>query len=534
MSRDWSELSGNRVSRRTLLKFSAGAAAMMSVGACGSEGPSGEGGGPAQRGGQMVAAWNLDKFSSLDPQLAVGADQMSLLVNVTEGLTRVTPALDVEGALAESWEVSPDGRTYTFKLRPGVKWHNGDDFTAQDMLFTYERGADPKLGSPSAGGLAAIADVKAPDDRTVVFELKQPFAPFLTTITGMPGRILAPVNRRALEEMGADQYGLTPMGTGPFKITEHQIGDHVTLARFDGYWDSKYPFLDEVRIDLIPEPSTVQSALLSGDIHFANILRPQTFQAVESAPSVRATSVPGPNWWGQWLNYESAEAPFLADPRVRLAFAKAVDRQALIEKALFGQGDIGYGVYNLAVKWAYNQNVPKDLGYDPEGAKRLLSEADATGVSVQYMTNPGFQRTDEVMADMLSQIGIDVEMDLVETSVYSQRGYTASNFQMMHSGSAADPDPDDSIYNYFHTKGAYNTFNYANPKADELIDRQRQTSDRDARKTALWELEELLINDVACAFTFHSRDLVGMSQSVTGYEPLPELRSFRTVSLSDE
>lgn len=534
MTRDWTQLSGPRVSRRTVLSFTAGSAAVMALGACGSESPSGQKGGAGKRGGSIVAAWNLDKFSSLDPQMAVGADQMSLLVNVTEGLTRVTPSFDIEGALAETWDVSKDGRTYTFKLRKGVKWHNGDDFTAQDVLFTYERGSDPSLGSPSAGGLATIADVKAPDDYTVVFQLTQPFAPFLTMVTGMPGRILAPVNKRALEEMGAEQYGLTPVGTGPFKITEHQVGDHLTLTRHDDYWESPYPLLDEVRVDLIPEPSTVQSALMSGDIHFANILRPQSFTAIEAAPNVQALSVPGGNWWGQWLNYKAAGAPFLADPRVRLAFAKAVDREKLVERALFGQGDVGYGVYSLAVKWAYNPNVPKDLGYDLEGAKQLLSDADASGVSVQYMTHPGFQRTDEVIADMLSQAGINVELDLVESSVYSQRGYTASDYQMMHSGSAADPDPDDNVYNYFHTKGAYNTFNYANPKADVLIERQRQTPDRDQRVAALWELEELLIKDVASAFTYHSRDLVGISKDMSNYEPIPELRSFRTASLGGQ
>lgn len=534
MTRDWTELSGPRVSRRTLLSFTAGSAALVALGACGSENPSGQKkGGAGKRGGSITAAWNLDKFSSLDPQMVVGVDQMSLLVNVTEGLTRLTPSLDIEGALAESWEVSQDGRTYTFKLRKGVKWHNGDDFTAQDAVFTYERGVDPALGSPSAGGLATIADVKAPDDHTVVFELTDPFAPFLTMVTGMPGRILAPVNKRALEEMGAEQYGLTPMGTGPFKITEHQVGDHLTLTRFDDYWESPYPLLDEVRVDLIPEPSTVQSALLSGDAQFANLLLPQSFKAVEASGNVKALSVPGPNWRGQWLNYKAEGAPFLADPRVRMAFAKAVDREKLVERALFGQGDVGYGVYSLAVKWAYNENVPQTLGYDPEGAKRLLSEADATGVSVEYMTNPAFQRSDEVLADMLTQVGIDVQLDLVETSVYAQRGYTGSDYQMMHSGSAADPDPDDNVFNYFHTTGAYNTYSYENPKADELIERQRRTVDRNERLAVLWELEELLINDVASAFSYHTRDLVAMSQDIGGYEAVPELRSFRTVSLGE-
>ena len=532
MSGDWSQLSGSRVSRRTLLKFSTGAVTAAALGACSATDSNGSGG-AGKRGGQLVAAWNLDKFTTLDPQLVVGSDQMSMLINVCEGLTRLTPTLEVEGALAESWEVSPDGLTYTFKLRRGVKWHNGDDFSAQDMVFTYERGSDPALGSPSVSGLVAISDVKAPDEQTLVFQLKQPFAPFLTTVTGMPGRILSPVNKRALEEMGPEAYGVEPVGTGPFRISEHQAGDHLTLVRFEDYWDSRYPLLDEVRIDLIPEPSTVQSALLSGDIQFANLIQPQSFSALERSSNVQTLSVPGVNWRGQWLNYKSADAPFLADPRVRLAFAKAVDREGLVEKGLFDQGDVGYGVYNLAVKWAYREDVPQTLAYDPEGAKRLLSDADATGVSVEFMTNPGFQRSDEVLADMLSQIGVDVSLDLVETSVYAARGYTASEYQMMHSGSAADPDPDDSVYNYFHSDGAFNTYSYSSEKADELITRQREAVDRAGRTAALGELEDLLINDVASAFSYHTRDLVGMSQSITGYENVPELRSFRTMALGE-
>ncbi|MGH3359589.1 MAG: ABC transporter substrate-binding protein [Nocardioidaceae bacterium] len=512
-----------------MLKFSAGVATAMTLGACSGSGSSGAG----QRGGSLVAAWNLDKFTSLDPQLAVGADQMSLLVNVCEGLTRVTPSLEVEGELAKSWEVSQDGRTYTFALRRGVKWHNGDDFTADDIVFTYERGLDPALGSPSAAGLVAIDDVAAPDEYTVVFTLKKPFAPFLTMITGMPGRILSPVNKRALQEMGAEAYGAEPVGTGPFQIAEHQSGDHLTLTRFDDYWDSRYPLLDEVRVDLIPEPSTVQSALMAGDIHFANILRPQSFAALEQASNVQALSTPGPNWWGEWLNYKSTDAPFLADPKVRMAFAKAIDRDELVEKALFGQGDPGYGVYNLAVGWAFSDSVPQTQAYDPDGAERLLSEADATGVSVEFMTNPGFQRTDEVLADMLSQVGIDVTLDLVEKSVYSERGYVAGDYQMMHSGSSADPDPDDSLYNYFASDGAYNTYSYSSDEADALIAKQRLIDSRDDRTATLWELEKLLIGDVACAFTYHSRDLLGMTDAVSGYEDLPELRSFRTVSLSE-
>jgi peptide/nickel transport system substrate-binding protein len=531
MSRDWSELSGTYVSRRTLLKFSMGSAAALALSACGGSPGSDAGSGGAgkpQRGGRLQAAWNLDKFTSLDPQLASGADQMGLLINVCEGLTRLTPALGVEGALAESWDVSRDGLTYTFHLRPGVAWHNGDEFTAQDMVFTYERGSDPSLGSPSAGGLVAVRDVEAPDDHTFVIHLKQPFAPLLTQLTGMPGRIMSPVNKRALEQMGSGKYGLQPVGTGPFRISDHVPGDHITLVRFDDYWDQRYPLLDEVGVDLVPEPSTVQSGLLAGDIEFVNVLQASSYATVSASNNVQTFSIPGTNWWGLWMNQGSKDAPFLADPRVRLAFAKAIDRDELIRKAWFNQADIGYGVYNRAIAWANRPDTPQTLAYDPEGARRLLSDADASGVQVAFMTSPTFKRTDEVIADMLSRIGVGVSLDLVEDSVYSVRGYSESNYQILHSGSAADPDPDDSVYNYFHSDGAYNTYGYGNPRADALIEQQRRTMNRGDRVKVLAELEDVLLQDAASAFTYHSRDLVAMGAGVHGYEKIPELRSLRT------
>jgi peptide/nickel transport system substrate-binding protein len=185
-------------------------------------------------------------------------------------------------------------------------------------------------------------------------------------------------------------------------------------------------------------------------------------------------------------------------------------------------------VYNRAVKWAHRKDTPQKLAYDPQGAKQLLSQADASGVRVTFMTSPTFKRTDEVIADMLEQVGVHVTLDLAEDSVFSQRAYSDSDYQMLHSGSAADPDPDDSVYEYFHSDGSYNTYGYANPKADALIEQQRQATDEGGRRQALADLEDLLIDDVASAFTFHSRDLVGMAADVHGWEQIPELRSLRT------
>jgi peptide/nickel transport system substrate-binding protein len=537
MSLNWAELSGSHVSRRTWLKFAGGAALAFGAAACGSppgssQGASGQGTSAATRGGTLTAAWNISGFTSLDPQLMVGADQMSAMVNVLEGLVRLGPALDVQPALATSWTVSSDGLTYTFHLRDGVKWHNGDDFTAQDMVFTYKRGIQASLGSPSLGQLGPVSGVEVPNDRTVVFHLSKPYAPFLASAcTGMPGRILSPVNQRALAKMGAKQYGLTPVGTGPFKITAHNVGSSLTLSRFDDYWDKRYPLLDEIKINIIPEVATVQSALQSGDAQFAEVVAPESVAALKAA-GVTVSATTGPNWWGLWMNYKSAAAPFLADKRVRLAFAKAIDRSRLVSTALFGQGTPGYGPIGPAMGYFYDSGYPAVQAYDLSAAKKLMSDADATGVKVEYMTNAGFQRTDEIIADMLTQIGVNVSTDIVETTVYSQRGYSSGDYQILHSGAADKPDSDFLMYDWFHSKGSYNTAGYSSANVDALFEQERAAVAASDQRKFLWQIQDDLINDAASAFTYHNNDLMGVGQKVHGFAPVCGLCDFRATYLS--
>lgn len=537
MDLDWAELSGSHVSRRTLLKFAGGGAAAFGLAACGAAGNSAgsqgsQAGGKPKRGGTLTAAWNISAFTSLDPQLMVASPQMSAMVNVLEGLVRLTPALDIEPSLAKSWNVSSDGLTYTFHLRQGVKWHNGDDFTAHDMVFTFNRGIKPSLGSPSVGQLGSASHAEAPDDLTVVFHLTKPYAPFLAeACTGMPGRILSPVNERALNQLGATRYGLTPVGTGPFKITAHQPGTSLTLSRFDQYWDKRYPLLDEVKIQLIPDVSTVQSALQSGDVQFADELTPESVLPLKGGGTV-IVSKTGPNWWGLWLNYKSPGASLLADHRVRLAFAKALDREALVSKALFGQGRAAYGPLGPGIPYFYNTAMAKTQTYDLNGAKKLISEANAKGAKVQYMTNATSQRADQIIAEMLSSTGVDVSLDLVDTTTYSARGYTSGNYEMLHSGAADKPNPDFLLYNWFFSKGAYNTYSYSNPKVDALIQQERSTQNRAQRRQIFWELQNILINDVACPFTYYTNDISGMGKAVQGFTQICGMSDFRSTWLS--
>lgn len=537
---NWEDLSSDRVSRRAFLRLAIGAGALAPLSTLlGPVSAAAQG----RPGGELKMGWMVREFANLDPAYQNAADFFRVGSNIMGGLTHVDVDLVPRGDLAERWEVTPDGLTWTFHLRRGVKWHNGDRFSADDVVFTFERTRDPATGSPHRSLLDPIEKVAKLDDATVRFHLKEPRASFLTKITERSsGRALAIVNRRAVQELGKDGHNRRPVGTGPFRVAEHRLGERLVLDKFPDYYLSERPRVDRVTIFNIEEPATLVSALESGQVELINRVPWGLFARVKANADLVVIETDDPGFENLWFNLcgEAHKREKIGkerlptdDARVRLAMAKAVDRDDLIKRALFGLGVPSYGPVNRAQKQYW-----RDLGesspqrFDLAEARRLLAEAGhANGFRIKMLATPEYRRLGEIVVDVYRKnLKIEIDMEVLDFPVWLQR-FFAGAYELSLIGSGGDPDPDDSIDDYFPTKAKFNGFCYSNAEVDRLNAAQRRTVDVAARAQLVHKVIELIARDAPGVFLYHPKDVVAHRKNVKGFILIPGLRDLDTVTV---
>jgi len=259
---DWSELSSDRITRRNMLKLLAGSAAGLSVLSAFDAPPASSAATPC---GHLICGWNFDAIKILDPAFMNIVEQMQVSSNMFSGLVRVDVGFVIKPELAEKWEVSKDGLTWTFQLRKGVVFHNGQKFNADDVEYTFKRTTDPKLASIHRSRLDIVEKFEKLGEYEVRFKLASPSVAFLmSTLTCVPARAMTIVCRTALEKMGKEAYNVMPVGTGPFRVAKHQIGSDIVLEKNPDYFVSGLPKLDKITIKMVPESATQVNALRAG------------------------------------------------------------------------------------------------------------------------------------------------------------------------------------------------------------------------------------------------------------------------------
>lgn len=483
--------------------------------------------------------------ASMDPHAARDDFALSLLCNVYEGLVRWNADLELEPALAESWEViSPT--EWKFNLRKDVTFHNGNPFSADDVIFSYHRAGD--TGSPFAGLLEPIAEVVKVDDHTVIFKIKRKYALLLNDFAGW-----YIMDKEFQESIGAEKpldlmsnaggaMQTQANGTGPFKLVERQPDVKTVLAANPDWWDERKHNLDEIVYTPITNNATRVAALLSGEVDFIRNAPPQDLERIEATPGMKVMRGPhlrtifyGMDQQSDTLEGSGVEGNPLKSPLVRQAIAMSIDIEG-IKRSIMRDNSNPVATQLAPQMPFYDAALDVRFPHDPEAAKALLAEAGyPDGFTLPITCPTGAFINDEQIcqatAGMLAKIGITAQLNMV-TPVQYDAGLPAGEFDFYMLGWAGLPTIDP--YNIFSATvhsptgdlGAWNPNGYSNPRVDELIILIGEETDAAKRQEMISEVVKTQRDEVG-KIMLHQQFLTwGMTDKVNAIVPGDEYTRF--------
>lgn len=462
-------------------------------------------------GGTLVIA-RLSDANNLDPHFLTQINSAAIIHHkVYEGLVRMDKESKYVGSLATEWK-QLDDVTWEFKLRQGVTFHDGAPFNAEAVKKTIACVQDPNVGSNRANLFEAIKEVKVVDDQTVQFILHYPYAPLLSVLASAEGVILSP---KAIEEYGKD---LTkhPTGTGPYKFESWTPGQEVVLVKNDSYWGGQ-PKLDKVVFKTVPEDTTRIAMVETGEAQVAEQLPVTEVDRVTNSSSMTLGRYA--SFSSDHIGINTKKKPF-DDIRVRQAIALAVDKDSIIKGVYNDVGKIAHSSV-IPTMVGYSENV-KDTEYNLEKAKQLLAEAGyASGLKATIYLNDNKARINvaEVLQQQLKQIGIDLQVKVLEFGAYIDAASKGETDLFISGWGNATGDADYNQYNLFHTKsqGAPGNHSfYSNPEVDKLIEDGRKEKDAEKRKQIYEQAQQIEMNDVALIPYRFSENLAAIQKGVEG------------------
>lgn len=473
---------------------------------------------PAQApktGGTLRYATGTDALT-LDPQFVTDIPTARAVTQIHETLIYPDQAGTMKGVLAESWTVSPDNLAWTFKLRRGVIFHDGQPLNAEAVKFTFDRIMNEATASPRRSAAAAIESVSVVDDGTVAIRTKAPFAPLLAQLSAYNLAIMSPSAGKAVN----NAYGKAPAGTGPFKLGAWSPGEKLTLVRNDAYWGQKAR-LDKVEISVVPEDSARVLMLMSNQADLISNVTPVMVPRLQRAPGVTIVEKPGFRTIYAAMNLKMK--PF-EDIRVRRAVAHAINTKALVDGVMNKVGTLGGGLESPVIPGA--ATIPP-YPYDPARAKALLAEAGyPNGFPVDFYVTTGRYINDKQLGEaiqaQLAQVGIKVNLVSPEfgTMTAMLRDGNKIPFFMLGKGSPTG-DLDFTLTLNASTQGTGNYGNYSSDAVDKLILEQRATVDPAARKEVLRRILQQAYDDVPWVVLFYENQLFGQRANVQGVDLLP-------------
>ena len=477
--------------------------------------------GPVE-GGELYIA-DLNDAQGLDPHKETGAQSMRYIENMYNTLFKYKKGTygEIEGELAADYEISDDGTVYTFHLVDGVTFHNGDSLTSEDVKYSIERIIEMVVRAPQ---FEAVESIETPDDTTVVMTLSEPVAPFLTYLANPMNAI---VNKTVVEENGGSLDN-ADAGSGPFALVEWKKDEAMTLEKYDDYFKEGLPYLDQVVWKAIPDEAARTTAIRNGELDIILQLSPKDVQVLEQAEGVNVETVTGSYW--EYIGLNVTQGP-LQEKEVRQAIAWAINRDELNDAVKFGQATPLTGGPIPPGPWAYadlNTYPEQDI----EKAKQLLAEADyADGIDIELKVGQNQAQIDaaQVVKQQLAEVGIDVDILQQEDSIFFE-DLGNNDFEMTVVGWVGFVDPDEFLYNIFHTGEVYNQQGYSNPEVDELLEKGRVTSDLEERKEIYAETQRLIAEDAPMVFLYANQQASAIRDGVNGFDVNPTVT---TISLEE-
>lgn len=475
---------------------------------------------------------SIGEPSNLLPVLASDSASSDISALVYNGLIRYDKNLNLEGELAESWEISEDNLTITFHLRKNVLWHDGAPFTSADVLYTYQLYTDPKTPTAYAESYRQVARAEAPDPHIFKVTYDKPYAPALASwgVSILPKHLLEGT------EITKSPLSRKPIGTGPYRFVDWKSGESLVLEANPDYFEGA-PYIRRVLYRVIPDLSTQFLELQSGGLDFMGLTPIQYQTQTDTLAFKRRFNKYRYLAFGySYLGY-NLKRPLFQDKRVRQAIAHAIDKQELIDGVLLGLGQAATGPYKPDT-WVYNPDV-KRYPHDPARARELLAEvgwrdSDGDGVldregrkfSFTIVTNQGNDlrvKSAEIIQRRLQEIGIEVKIRVIEWASFLKEFINPGNFDVTILGWTGGPEPDQ--YNIWHSSKTgpreLNFIGFNNAEVDDLLERGRRTFDQAERKVIYDRFQAVLAEEQPYTFLYVSDALPVVARRFRGVEPSP-------------
>ena len=506
MTIDPGHIDGSRLSRRQLLQAGGLAVGALAVGRpAAAQSP--------RTGGSLISA-QATEATGLDPQLVPALSRSRRSPLMYNQLVRFDEQMNPTPELAESWEASKDGLTWTFKLRQGVKFHDGQEMTSADVKFTFDRLFEK---SPGKSDFIAVDKVEPAGKYAVKFITKEPFAGMLAALGGFWGFIIS--------EAGIKKHGdlnKAALGTGPFMFEDWKVEQQLQLKKNPHYFKKGLPYADELVVRTIPDEANIVAALRTGQIHHAFIEDNKNYNLLKEEKTL--TGYRSSRLGYDYLNITATRGP-LKDVRVRQAISWAVDRSQVLRVAAAGFGRLTAPATAPMKQWQLPDEVwMKYYKPDVERAKKLMAEAgQSAGFTVKCMVIPTFPTMvtgAPVIAAQLKRIGITMEIEQVEYAIWIKR-WLAHDFDMTMNTTPGYADPDTAFFRALHSTKGQNWNSWSVPELDALLEEGRRTMDQKKRKEIYDRVQIMILEQVPHLWLF-SADTIDFTQAnVKGFKQHP-------------